>query len=686
MITNSCDIFVVVDDCVSICCSNESKAYQPRDNSTLSLFTRKDRKFLPTWYGKYPWITLCSSQRKVYCLYCRFAHKHKLFYFSKKGEDAFATLGFDNYKKAIEKFKAHAASNSHQEAQLKWASLNQPAIKEKLSSGAARTQATRCAGLLKQMEAMRYLLRQGIALRGGTEEEGNLPQLLLCWSAENADVRSWLNEGKYMSHDIINELISLMGQAVLRKVIAELKMCQPNWFALIADEATDVNYNEQLNISVRYVTDNYSVNEVSLGLFCLPNTTAKTICMALKDVLIRCNLPLTLCRGQAYDGASAMQGKRKGVATLIKNECSAALPVHCLAHSLNLCLQDAARKVPSVRDAIDLAREIVKLIKFSPKRKHLFSEKILESDGPKGGIKPLCPTRWTVRTEAINAILMHYEVIMDTMEEVRQTTHDEYGLKATGILTSLEKFETLFSLKLGHLLFSAAEETSRVLQAKDISIQEAVSAVNLTRSFYQRQRKDENFDQFYETTVVLGAKLKIGEPVLPRYRKIPAKFGESQPYRFSSPKSMFRQQYFAACDIMIEELVDRFEQKTVMEPVLALESLLLKSANGECFDEQLKKVKESVFQSDLDFDRLQKQLGVLVDVIRQALPSVTKVTKVRTICDAMNVQDTYKEMFTETHKLLRLYLTIPITSSTSERAFSTLRRVLTYIRSSMTEK
>ena len=136
MITNSCDIFVIVDDCVSICCSNESKAYQPRDNSTLSLFTRKDRKFL---------------QRKVYCLYCRFAHKHKLFYFSKKGEDAFATLGFDNYKKAIEKFKAHAASNSHQEAQLKWASLNQPAIKEKLSSGAARTQATRCAGLLKQM-------------------------------------------------------------------------------------------------------------------------------------------------------------------------------------------------------------------------------------------------------------------------------------------------------------------------------------------------------------------------------------------------------------------------------------------------------------------------------------------------------------------------------------------------------
>ena len=92
-----------------------------------------------------------------------------------------------------------------------------------------------------------------------------------------------------------------------------------------------------------------------------------------------------------------MQGARKGLATLIKNECPAALAVHCLAHSLNLCLQDAARKIPALRNALDLVREIVQLINYSPKRKHLFSQKLLESDGPKGGLKPLCPTRWTVK-------------------------------------------------------------------------------------------------------------------------------------------------------------------------------------------------------------------------------------------------------------------------------------------------
>ena len=55
------------------------------------------------------------------------------------------------------------------------------------------------------------------------------------------------------------------------------------------------------------------------------------------------------------------------------------------------------------------------------------------------------------------------------MEEVNQTTHDEYGLKAAGVLAALEKFE-MFGLKLGHL-FSTAEQTS---QAKDRSVQEAV--------------------------------------------------------------------------------------------------------------------------------------------------------------------------------------------------------------------
>ena len=76
----------------------------------------------------------------------------------------------------------------------------------------------------------------------------------------------------------------------------------------------------------------------------------------------------------------------------------------------------------------------------------------------------------------------------DTMKEVHQTTKDEYGMKARGVLSSLEKFEVLFGMKLAHFLFSPSEETFTVLQAKDTSFQEAISAVTDTKAFYAQAR------------------------------------------------------------------------------------------------------------------------------------------------------------------------------------------------------
>ena len=177
---------------------------------------------------------------------------------------------------------------------------------------------------------------------------------------------------------------------------------EPCWYSIIADEASGVACKEQFNVFIRYVDDDYAILEDSIGLVCLPDTKASTLHLILKDTLLRCNLPLLLCRRQAYDGAATMQGKRKGLATLIRNDVPAALPVHYIAHSLNLCLQDAGQQVQLLRDAIDIVRQIEGLIHYSPKRAHLFNEK---SDGPKCGIKP--PSRWTVRTEAIYAVIKH---------------------------------------------------------------------------------------------------------------------------------------------------------------------------------------------------------------------------------------------------------------------------------------
>ena len=107
------------------------------------------------------------------------------------------------------------------------------------------------------------------------------------------------------------------------------------------------------------------------------------------------------------------------------------------------------------------------MIKYSPKKKTLLSSKFPEDNQAVDEMKPLCPTCWTVRTAAMGSIVEHYSAIIDTMQEVNETTRDEHGLQAGGVLAALKRFSTLFGLKLGYLLFGAAEETSTALQTKD---------------------------------------------------------------------------------------------------------------------------------------------------------------------------------------------------------------------------
>ena len=119
----------------------------------------------------------------------------------------------------------------------------------------------------------------------------------------------------------------------------------------------------------------------------------------------------------------------------------------------------------------------------------------------------------------------------------------------------------------------------------------------------------------------------------------------SSPHAFAAPKEYFRQQHFEACDLMLGELLEK-----------------------------------SNYNNDFDYRKLRSRLALLPDTIRLADSSIKKVTSIRTTCNAMNTQRVFKTMLSEVHKLLRMYLTILITTATCERTFSAVRHVLTYKR------
>ena len=205
-----------------------------------------------------------------------------------------------------------------------------------------RDQQERRKELQLLLTSLLYLLKQGLAIGGHKENEGNLYELLKlrlkAIREPGASDAFQIERSHYMSPPVINELISLIGHDILRGIVFDIQRGQ--WFSVLGDETTDIANKEQFGVSIRCVDEKYEIHEECLGFFQVPNITGATLTMTLKDVLTRINLPLELCRGQAYDGAANMLGKWKGLATAIRKEEARAIPIHCLAHCLNLCLQD----------------------------------------------------------------------------------------------------------------------------------------------------------------------------------------------------------------------------------------------------------------------------------------------------------------------------------------------------------
>ena len=107
--------------------------------------------------------------------------------------------------------------------------------------------------LLKQLSSIRYWARQAQSLQGKTEIESDLRQLLKLRAEDVPELLEWVENGRYLSHDIINKLINMMGNAVLRSIVADLHK-KSQLFSLIADKSRDISNKEQLTCVLRWIS------------------------------------------------------------------------------------------------------------------------------------------------------------------------------------------------------------------------------------------------------------------------------------------------------------------------------------------------------------------------------------------------------------------------------------------------
>jgi len=608
-----------------------------------------------------------------------------LFRFSTKKDDAFISDGYSNWKNALSKFEKHDISQCHQEAAVKMAHRsNGTNVAGLLSTAHQQERQLARTALYTIVTSLHFLCKQGLAIRGHTDANGNFNNLLTLRSNDSTELKSWLARSSYkwISPAVQNEIIQDMALSLLRSYKQDI--IDAKYFAIVMDESTDASIKEQASFCFRYVSKDLIVNETFVGYYETAATDAGTLFKLTDDVLTRFELSLENCRGQCFDGASNMAGNISGLQKRISDIEPKALYVHCVSHSLSLAFQDAVSAIPQCRDAINQMKDLIHFIRESPKRLTWFTG---FQDSNAKALRPLCPTRWTMRISSVQSIMDNYSELLLFLEDMSETERGDAGSKSNGYLKQLLTFSMFFTLKLLLAVFTKSETLAHSLQSPKLSLSQAQSMVDTLSTIWNSARDESAFNEMWATVIEESASIGIDKPVLPRRSRRPPRRldGGAESHQDESCEEFYRRIYYSVIDAAMSCLKNRF-QSPAFNVAHDIETAVVKAISTDTVPSLNAIIGH--FGDDLDEKRLRLHLTMLSDVCREdssTRKSPLTVTCINDVVLILQKKPEWMHLFPELVKLLRLFLTMPVTSCTAERSFSCLRRLKTYLRSTLTQ-
>ena len=384
------------------------------------------------------------------------------------------------------------------------------------------------------------------------------------------------------------------------------------YYTGMVDETTDTANKEKVVLVFRWVDDDLQVHEDFVGLHETDLTTADALVAIIRDTLLRLNIKLENCRGQCYDGAGVMSGRRSGVAKTLQDEEKRAVFTHCYGHALNLAAGDSIKLCKIIQSAFDTVAEMSKLVKKSPKRDAIFQKLKSELAPDTPGFRVLCPTRWTVRAATLQSIVDNYEVLLSLWEESLASRLDtEMRARILGVQAQMSTFDFLFGVIVGSTILRHTDNLSKTLLQKTFSAAEGQHLASLCTDVLRSLRTDEAFAALYARACQEQQRFEIAEPALRRKRRAPARFeiGGTQGDFPDTPEAHYRQLFFEAVDNVVLAISEKFDQpgyRTYRD----MQDLITKACRGEPYEDELEYACD-FYGDDLPRFQLQTQLPLL---------------------------------------------------------------------------
>ncbi|KAL5855458.1 hypothetical protein ACOSQ4_005260 [Xanthoceras sorbifolium] len=601
---------------------------QPIFDYPLSESGNQNRRFQRSWFTKFSWLEYSIENDRAYCFPCY------LFYSSTSQYRTFTIEGFNNWKRV----------NCGDNCPLK-----------KYEGG-------------DDHQTVKWLALQGCAFRDNDESinstnRGNFIELIKLQARVNNEIAGVVldnaaQNAKYTSPMIQHELLKILADCVRDKIREEIGDAK---FCILIDESVDESNKEQMATILRYVDVDGFVRERFFEIVGVGDTNASTLKREICIVLDRYNILTENLRGQGYDGASNMR------------DCPYAYYIHCFAHRLQLALVAVSKEVREVWLFFSKLSSVVNFVGASAKRhselKLIREDEIidmiasaeLESGTGANQIRSLQragPTRWSSHFTSVSRLIDMFGATCTLLEKL-----SDVGLsgnirgEAQGAYKDMRNFDFVFILLLLH----------RVSGISDILCQD-------------------EWDDFFESVVSFCKRHDIDIP------NMGDRYMEGIRRSCQQRNNITVEHYYhfnifnAVIDFHLMELNNRFTEKTV-ELLILSEALNpidgFKSFSIDAICTLAEKFYPRDFTGD-DINALKRQLGhYKLDVICQ--PQFQNIASLSELCRLL-VQSRRSQHYFLIDRLIRLVLTLPVSTVTTERAFSAMKLIKTSIRNKMEQE
>ncbi|XP_071714265.1 uncharacterized protein [Rutidosis leptorrhynchoides] len=419
----------------------------------------------------------------------------------------------------------------------------------------------------------------------------------------------------------------------------------------------------------------------------------------LWNKLLQYEFDTSKIRGQGYNGASNMR-EWNGLQALVIKECSYAYYVHCFTHRLQLALVVAAREVIPVHQFFNKLSCIINVICASSKHqdelqkskaieiKHLLELGEIKSGKRRNQVGTLTragDTRWGSHFHSVCSLLRMFNATRVVVEGIidDSSSYSQRG-DATEAYNYLMSFEFVFILHLMKELMGKTDTLSQEFQKKSQDIGNAIHLVSATKKSLDDFRNN-GWERFFGQVCDFSTNHKIDMAYFSALYKC-GRYRPLQKDNHVSFEHFYRVDIFiCALDKQLHELCNRFDNNAV--ELLTLSSALVPRKDSEVINiDQICPLVEKYYPTDFDEQeiiRLRYQLE-LFNIEKTNNQQLCGISTISELCRIL-AESKKCEAYGLIERLARLVLILPVSTATTERAFSAMNICKNRLRNKMSD-